>query len=236
VFRFLLLKGTPKGNFSEYNIDMIAISVSTNYEDLLAIILPQNYKFFDRWYIITRPDDEKTIEVVTTANYPNVELLYFDFFASIQPSGMKPTFNKGGAIRMCQQKLIAEGYTGPVLLLDSDIYLPDDFMSIITPITIEDNALYGTSQRYDYHSKEKFLARTPDDTYHGGREHHGFFQLYKQSPRLLYNDSVNCSICDIKFIYHFSRRCIITNLCVDHLGKSGINWDMRLTHNDFSSD
>jgi hypothetical protein len=43
---------------------MIAITVSTNYHDLLKIIIPQNYKFFDKWYIITCIDDMDTIAVI----------------------------------------------------------------------------------------------------------------------------------------------------------------------------
>jgi hypothetical protein len=213
---------------------MRAISVSTNYEDILAIIMPQNYKFFDKWYIITRPDDEKTIEVVKTANYPNVELLYFDFFAPIDH--VKPTFNKGGAIRMCQEKIIAEGYTGPVLLLDSDIYLPDNFASILETITISENTLYGTYQRSDYYSKQKFLERTPDYIYPWSQGFYGYFQLYKQSPSYLYNNSGNCSACDLEFIGQFTHKMIIDNMCVDHLGKAGVNWNMRLSHDDFTSE
>jgi hypothetical protein len=233
---------------------MIAISVSTNYDDLLAIILPQNYKFFDKWYIVTRPDDEKTINVVKSANYPNVELVFFNFFAPLNISRVEyrrrtlmkkprlvhitevvtPKFNKGGAIRMCQQKLINEGYTGSVLLLDSDIYLPDNFTEIIG--TIRDNTLYGTEKRSDYYSLNAFQKKVPDNIYPGSQQFHGYFQLYKQTPAYLYKDSGNCSTCDMEFIDLFKQKQVITNLCVDHLGKPGINWDMRLTHDDFKSD
>jgi hypothetical protein len=39
---------------------IIAITVSTRYDDLLEIIIPQNYKFFDKWYIITDKNDIAT--------------------------------------------------------------------------------------------------------------------------------------------------------------------------------
>jgi hypothetical protein len=239
-------------SFFYFKIDMIAISVSTNYDDLLAIILPQNCKFFTKWYIITRPDDEKTIRVAE--KYPNVELLFFDFFKPITTTELivldrrsrrrriarehviTPTFNKGGAIRMCQQKLTEEGYLGPVLLLDSDIYLPDIFPTIIESLTIDNATLYGTTARYDYHSKFAFENRFPDSIYPGSQEFHGYFQLYRHEPTLLYNESNNCSTCDIDFRALFPHKNIIKNMCVYHLGKPGVNWNMRLTYDDFKSD
>ena len=46
-----------------YKYDIIAITVSTNYEDILKIIIPQNAKFFKKWIIITKVDDIKTINI-----------------------------------------------------------------------------------------------------------------------------------------------------------------------------
>ena len=47
---------------------MIGITVSTKYEDILEIIIPLNYKFFDKWYIITDINDTKTIDVLKKWN------------------------------------------------------------------------------------------------------------------------------------------------------------------------
>ena len=41
---------------------MIAITVSTKYADILNIIIPQNIKFFEKWYIITDETDEKQLK------------------------------------------------------------------------------------------------------------------------------------------------------------------------------
>lgn len=62
---------------------LVAITVSTNYDDLLKFIVPQNYKFFDTWYIITDKSDEKTIKVINDFNYKNIELMFFNFNQTI---------------------------------------------------------------------------------------------------------------------------------------------------------
>jgi hypothetical protein len=49
---------------------MIPITVSTNYDDLLNIIIPQNYKFFEKWYIITDENDKNlTLEIFLKDSY-----------------------------------------------------------------------------------------------------------------------------------------------------------------------
>ena len=82
---------------------MIGITVSTNYDDILNIIMPQNYKFFEKWYIITDEKDIKTLEVIKKYNYSNVEVIFYDFYAN------NKKFNKGGAIRYVQEKRSSRG-------------------------------------------------------------------------------------------------------------------------------
>lgn len=67
---------------------MICITVSVNYDNLLDIILPQNAKFFKKWYIVTHKDDQKTIDIIKKHNINCVEILYFDFYDGA-------IFNKG---------------------------------------------------------------------------------------------------------------------------------------------
>jgi len=207
---------------------MIAITVSSKYDDLLNIIMPQNYKYFEKWFIITDKNDTDTIRVIQDYNYPNVFIVYFDFYENGK------TFNKGGAIRYCQERILSElNYEGSVLLLDSDIYLPDNFMDLIQNITIEDDILYGTDKRYDYYSHENFKNKVIDFDYPWSQEFQGYFQLYKYSKEKLYNESHNCSQCDLQFLNYFHTRVIISRLEVCHLGRSGINWDTRKDKNDF---
>jgi len=56
--------------------DLIAITVSTNYDDILSVVIHQNQRFFQTWYIITHPTDYATIDVVESADYTNIKLLY----------------------------------------------------------------------------------------------------------------------------------------------------------------
>ena len=200
---------------------MIAITVSTNYDDILNMILPQNAPFFNKWYIITHIEDKATKEVIKKYNFNNVECLYYNFYAN------NKVFNKGGAIKNCQLYLSSLNYEGDILLLDSDIYLPDNFNEIINKKVIKENTLYGPEKRLDYHSLESFHNDKVDDNVYKPEEFLGFFQLYKNNKKLLYKDSENCSQCDLDFIDLFKDKIIIDNLIVKHLGKARINWDGR---------
>ena len=209
---------------------MIAITVSTNYDDILDIIMPRNAPFFTKWIIITRQDDLATHEVIRKYNYPNVEIMYFDFTAG----GNK--FNKGGAIRYAQQQIPAE-YTGLVLILDSDILLPTNFGEIITKTKFRKYAIYGVNTRDDFHSMSHLLAGKVDFEYYRHRHFDGFFQLYIHNTRLLYKDSMNCSTCDSIFNKLFGqRKKVIYTLHVKHLGMSNTHWNARVNKTDFVMD
>jgi hypothetical protein len=209
---------------------MIAITVSTNYDDILDIIMPQNAKFFKKWMIVTRSDDTATLDIIRKYNYPNVEVLFFDFTAG----GTK--FNKGGAIRYAQQQISKE-YTGLVLILDSDIWLPDTFPEIMSSIKFHKFALYGAGERDDYYSYSHFINNIVDYAFPRHRQFRGFFQLYLHNPKLLYNNSQDCSVCDMLFIKLFGiRKKIITNLHVKHLGMNKTNWTARMNKTDFVMD
>ena len=213
---------------------MIAITVSTKYDDLLNIVLPQNAPFFEKWYIITDPNDHATIQVINTHHFPQVEIVYFDFYANGK------TFNKGGAIRHCQENI---HITQPqeILLLDSDIYLPDNFAEIMTIArergVIQENTLYGTSERLDFYSRVHLDNGTVDHVYPHAQQFQGYFQLYMESPnhndKYLYDESANCSECDMNFIQRFQHLVIIENLTVFHLGKSFMHWNTRVSKEDF---
>lgn len=211
---------------------LICITVSTKYDDILKICLPHNAQFFDKWYIITDRNDNPTINLIRSFDRTNIEILFFDFYHG----GVR--FNKGGAIRMGQLHVEANHPNCNILLLDSDIYLPDNFSSIMENIIIEENTLYGVEKRIDYYFLKNFRHNKPSREYNLSKEFVGFFQLYNSSHRnkYLYEDSYNCAICDNKFVELFdcSQRIIIEGLHVKHLGRPEINWDSRRNRNDFS--
>jgi hypothetical protein len=197
---------------------MIGITVSTKYEDILEIIIPLNYKFFDKWYIITDINDTKTIDVLKKWN---IEILYFDFY-----SGGK-VFNKGGAIKMAQDIIKTDDF---ILLLDSDIVLPENFSEYLT--NLKENVLYGTEFRYDYHTLEHYKKDIIDYNYTCCKNFVGYFQLYKNCA-FRYEESNNCMYCDETFRNLFKQRITLKGLAVKHLGMERVNWNGRKNHNDF---
>lgn len=245
---------------------LYGITISTNYADLLHIILPQNQKFFTKWYIVTAETDATTIETIRSANYAHIEILYFDF----KKEGAK--FNKGGAIRFAQETVIANHGEGVnTLILDSDIYLHDEFGVYYSENSnkIEPNKLYGVEQRLNYSKYSDFKKQTNGTYYRMSKGFVGFFQLYKQTANKLYIDSKNCGECDEKFIdlftirsvkylysfckdpkffddvakYYFpANNCVYIPITVSHLGDTrpnGLgdeNWNGRMDTDDFILD
>lgn len=197
---------------------MIVITVSTKYHDLLEFIIPQNLKFFKRWYIITYPDDRDTIQVVEKFQSEKIILVYYNFYN-------KKIFDKGGAIRHVQTNHLKD-YEGIVLLLDSDIYLPNNFGTIIESLQINMNTLYG-AQRYDFYTFENFQKDHVDEIYL--LSFMGYFQLYhhKNPTHYLYSQSNDASMCDYRFSRLFKQKIIIKDLIVKHLGRKCVNWNGR---------
>lgn len=56
---------------------LFAITVSKNYTNELSIMLDNNAKYFNKWYIATQEDDLKTIELIKSKNLPNIEIVYY---------------------------------------------------------------------------------------------------------------------------------------------------------------
>lgn len=179
---------------------------------MLKLILPQNQQHFSKWIIVTSEDDKETQQVVQELGDPSiVSVMFFDFGKS---------FNKGGAIRMAQ-KSIPETYCGPVLLLDSDIYLPD---TLRLP-TLKPDTLYGPLSRRDFHTYESFRLDKANSFYRNN--FYGFFQLYlRQGDKYLYTDSSDASVCDCEFRDNFKTR-VLTSVKCKHLGIKGIHWKGR---------
>lgn len=198
-------------------MEIIATTVCVNYHDILKHMLP-NSKFFRKWYIVTSPEDTDTAALIGNSGLTNMEiLLYPDFYKNA-------SFNKGGAIRFAQEYIEKMHNSCNLLLLDGDISLPDDFMSKLPP-KLEENILYGVDERVDYWNLPDFENSKKGRVYRIGALV-GFFQLYKQSPKYLYDKSYNCSRCDIEFRDKFPYK-IKLDVSVRHLGKSNENWNGR---------
>lgn len=213
---------------------MIGITVSTRYAKLLEKVIHQNQRFFDTWLIVTSEDDAETLCVIRESGYKHIIPLFFDFKA-----GGK-VFNKGGAIRYAQLELpkYASGSDTRVLILDSDIYLPDRLLDML-PEHVPVSYLYGVSQRNDYYSWDHFTKNKIDRTYIGStttdRFLHfvGFFQLYSSKSLTFYPDSETCAECDMRFANGFTHTIVIPGLEVSHLGVDGKHWKGRTDYRDF---
>jgi len=204
-------------------MEILAITVCVNYDDILEKMLEQNSKFLHRWFIVTSPEDTKTIHLIETAGKDNLQLLIFkDFYKN------KAKFNFGGARLFAQQHIDALYSSANILFLDGDIELPDNFREKL-PRYLEDDTLYG-SNRTDYwtfkgfqYEKESHAWKQP------GFE--GFFQLYKQDEKYRYADSYNCSKCDDVFKAKFPKK-IMLDIRVKHLGRNGDHWNGRKHKNE----
>jgi hypothetical protein len=67
------------------------------------------------------------------------------------------------------------------------------------------------NERLDYWTIEDFLNNENSHYYWGSLLFAGFFQMYKlnflnKTPLYLYNDSYNCSECDISFSNFFNKK------------------------------
>jgi len=197
---------------------IIALTVCVNYADILKYTM-QNHNFFEKWYIITSPDDMNTINTIKDLNYSNIEcLIYNDFYKN-------SSFNKGGAVKFGQNYINSHHTDSNILLLDADIYLPDNFLESL-PEKLENNTLYGVTNRFDYWTKDEFLNKQNPHRYPLSNAFVGFFQLYKQGHTNTYLDSYNCAVCDHTWSNTFKVKRNL-DLSVIHLGRDGVNWNGR---------
>ena len=199
-------------------MDIIAITICVNYDDIFKYMLQQNLKFFKKWYVVTKIEDTATINLINELNNTTIEILYYnDFYTNT-------IFNKGGALLFAQEYIDKHYTDANILILDADIFLPDDFTKRL-PMILKQDTLYGTSERLDYNSISELINNIKPFTYGHGDKFAGFFQMYKQCS-YRYQNSQHCGHCDIHFRDKFSKKYKL-NLSVKHLGINWVNWNGR---------
>jgi|LakMenEpi03Aug12_release.lakeMendotaPanAssembly.Ray.scaffolds.fasta_scaffold06238_23 hypothetical protein len=205
-------------------MDIIAITVSTNYSDLLCYVLNNNYKYFKHWIFITDENDKDTIELINQCG--NTTVLFFNF----RDGGR--SFNKGGAMRKGQEHAYQNFPNDWYLNIDSDICLENNFKEYIDNHegSLLKDCIYGTIKRNDYLSIKDYNNRENYYPYPLHNQPLGFFQLYKE--KVYYTDSQNCGACDIEFLGHFYRRQLLDGVTCNHLGNSGRHWQGRINKAD----
>jgi hypothetical protein len=205
---------------------LIAITVSTNYSDLLPYIIESNIKYFDKWIFITSKNDIDTISQLS--NKDKIQILTYDFQNSDK------IFDKGGAILNAQDYVYEKYPDDWYLLIDSDICLSDNFLDFLAEInnSVEEDTLYGASRRLNFGSLQDFknIQNHTDYTQSASSMIDGYFQLYKS--KFYYSKSMDASECDWTFNYSFKYKKHLNSFTCHHLGKNG-NWKGRIVGSDF---
>ena len=201
---------------------IVAITVSTNYIDILPFVYERNKGCFKHWVFVTDKNDQETINFLS--NKPNVTVLYWDF------QNERRHFDKGGAIRHAQYHAYDKFPNNWYAIIDSDIVLPIDTQNILLrdlPTLDRDSDLEPTiiigidnllefSKMSDFLTAANYVLRSNFDM------PFGYFQLYKE--KYFYSSSINASRCDIDFNSFFERSIMTTYLKCFHLGQRGVHW------------
>jgi hypothetical protein len=195
---------------------LVAITVSTNYSDLLEICLESNYNWFDKWIVITQESDARTRDVL--AKHPEVRVLFWD------PRKAGAVFDKGSGVQIGQRYAYEMFPNSWYLLIDSDIVLeglPFNFVDSLNQNSPQ--GLYGI-ERWDYKSIDDLKSKTNSKKYIDSEKFHGYFQLY--STPYLYTRSKDAGLCDLKFKALFRKREILMSPRASHLGQES-HWRGR---------
>lgn len=205
-------------NINKCKLELIGITVSKNYSDLLQYCL-KNKIFMKKWYIITDESDKSTIDLINNNNeLNNIEIIYHNFNTN------GSVFDKGGAIKLAQERIYQNYNNELIMIVDSDIILPIDIAEKISNIynNIDEDTIYNVSDRinyltYDDYLNGKYISKISDkfDDNSNWRIA-GFFQLYKNN-KYYYENSYNCSTCDLTFHHKFKNACVI-DVAIAHIG------------------
>lgn len=210
--------------------EIIGISVSTNYADLLPLVLEANLPFLKKWIFVTRKSDIRSL-LALAPYWKKVKVLFWDF------KNEGRIFDKGGAMAHAQSYAFSHYPRHWYLNLDSDICLPDNFSNFVQTVlpTLDSEAIYGVKRlaylrKSDYLKKENGIFDRM-----GERQVQGYFQLYQTT--VFYEQSKDASICDVRFGDCFPKgKQHILDLTVSHLGPYAAHWHGRIVGSGFTMD
>jgi hypothetical protein len=234
-----------------------AITVCVGYDDFLTVIAEHNRGLFDRWLIVTTPQDEATREVCRRWN--------LDVLLSEEATRESGEFRKGQLIDRGMQLLSADSWR---LHLDADMVLPTTFRNALASADLDEAKVYGVdrllikgwqqwqrllhssylSRQHDYHHRvrfpEGFSLGTRWVAPSTGFVPIGFFQLHHASAiewrgiRQRPYPERHGSACrtDVQFGLQWDRRQreLLPELLAVHLESEpaplGANWKGRTTN------
>lgn len=234
-----------------------AVTVCCGYDDFLREAARYNIPHFDRWIIVTEPQDEKTREVCRKFN---LEVI-------LTEDGRRhgTPFNKGRMIERGLQHTSSEGFR---IHIDADMVLPHRFVHLLEIADLQNDFIYGIDRilcqgwdQWQQVQRSKFLMGGSHE-YHfkiamnlgldfGARWAHpvmgycpiGAFQMWhssedewrgiRQKPYPMHHG--NACRSDVKQALRFDRhkRALIPEIVAIHLeseaAKMGANWNGRTT-------
>ncbi len=140
---------------------------------------------------------------------------------------MGSTFDKGCALKTLQTHVHLDTTLDAILILDSDIVLPDTFDSLLGVSKFQKGHLYGPRTRFLVYSQTEFetnmLSRRDFPKFSSII---GFFQMYTKPFFHTYEHSKNASACDMEFANKWNRtKQHRLQVVVVHLGRINTNWN-----------
>jgi len=195
---------------------LVAVTVSTNYSDLLKICLGANKDCFDKWIVVTAENDTKTLEVL--AAFPQVAVMFWD------PKRNGAVFDKGSGVRLGQKYAYKHFPNSWYVVIDSDIVLegkPGALQELLP--TLSPKSLYGI-ERWDYASMFDLKRKVNGLRYQGSEKLLGYFQLY--AIPYFYSRSRDASLCDLRFLALFRKKVVLESISGSHLGQES-HWQGR---------
>ena len=230
-------------------MEIIGITTCVNYAPLLKLGLIENSKLLKHIYVITREDDDETREACD--QYANVTLITYDFKIDISwfdiwarryelgHAGMPPpqksidqikrlntrAFNKGGGLRLGQLSAEQDFPDDFYLILDCDVVLTKDILTAFQIAPPQKDVLYGVKERRDYNCLKDYQNKTNYTVYEKSQGGWGFFQLYKNSRSIYYDDWHTAAATDKWFKEDIIKgdygNLVILDSYIEHLGEEG---------------
>jgi hypothetical protein len=109
-----------------------AVTVSVGYGDFLAQTVPWNRSLFERWIVVTTPEDHETREVCRK--------FHLECLTSEESTRAGADFAKG---RLIEKGLRMLGSGGWRMHLDADVVLPSDASHCLEAAHLDPTCIYG---------------------------------------------------------------------------------------------
>lgn len=195
--------------------EIVPIVTSVKMDDYLAVTIRNNRRLFERYYVLTSPEDEASIKLCRDFG---AEAIVYDRFWNVPGS----VFNKSGGIRHAQKLVHHRHRAKWVLLIDTDILLPEA-MEFLDVSSFTKRWLYGMERR-DAPTYEDYEAGRLQNY---GTKFVGYFQMYFNKAALYDPASRDASYSDMAFRDKFPRRILLPDMHLIHVGRRNMHWGGR---------